>query len=140
MGAVRVDVQDLADQAYALLQTVDLVNVADGEYTNPPRDDDGRVHALACFYASPGRRYATRFCATPASVVWQFQVICTGGDRDRALFCVDQVTKVLTGQKLTVSGRTTGKIHELGDPGALHVDDKVDPPEHYVSIDFGVFV
>lgn len=149
-------IRPLAEQAWLLLDAISGVNAFDGavdipaydaddEATHPfwDLDDAGRpvdVHAYAVFYPSPGRRDRRTVAPGSTNVAWSFQVTCVGGDRTRALWCVDKVTTALTGHRLQLPGRRGGGlISELADPGPIRIDRDVTPYRHYVPIDFGVY-
>jgi len=149
------DARLLADQVWALLggtagqaATVGAVNLFRGEPDIPPRktdgspdpywDPDGRVHAYACLYASPGRRFSTRASGTPTNLGWSFQMTCVGGDDNRCLWCVEEIRNILTGGRLTIDGHTTSPMLEVGDPGPVRADRDVTPHRSYVPLLFGL--
>lgn len=132
----------VADQVLALLKTLTNVNVYDGEVADdegnrvaPPSDLDGRVHAYAVLYASPGRELALILDGTGDTLDATFQVTCVGGDRTRALGCVEAVRSVLTGAWI-LDG--TAMLTEVVDPGALRRDDDVSPPRFWAPLLFTV--
>lgn len=129
----------LADQVWAQLDTLAEVNVFDGEVApDPPADDDGRVHAYAVFYPSPGWSRALLADANPDTLDWSFQVTCAGGDRTRALWCIDQVRGVLHGFHVTNAAGQLLVVSEVGDPGPIQRDKDVRPPRFFAPLRFAV--
>ena len=132
-------VEQLADPAWALLDGLSNVNTYDAEVPGqPPTDADGRVHAYAVYYPSPGWLHAISLNADLDSLDWRFQVTAVGGDRVRALGCVGRVRSVLTGAWLTVAGQEL-QIREDFDPGPVQRDPNLSPPRFYVPLQFAVF-
>ena len=130
----------LADQVWARLRTLATVNVFDGEVDpNPPADADGRVHAYAVFYPSPGWARALLADGGGDTLDWSFQVTSVGGDRTRALWCIDQVRGVLDGFHVTNAAGQQLIVSEAGDPGPLLRDDDVSPARFYSPLRFTVF-
>lgn len=134
------DVQSAADAVWTLLSGIANVNAFDGDFVDedgnrvrPPADDDGRVHAYAVYYPSPGRSHSRRHGAARSNLDWSFQVTCAGGDRTRALWCVTQVRNALAGAR--VGGN---RITEGFDPGPLRRDDDVKPPRFYLPLQFSL--
>lgn len=138
------DAQKLADIVWDLLDGIAQVNAYDGEFVDangqpvdPPKDDDGRVHAYAVFYPSPGWAHSILLCADLDSLDWSFQVTCTGGDRARALRCIQRVRDALSDTWITDpdSGQEL-QINEAGNPGSLRRDDNVSPARFYLPLQF----
>lgn len=130
-----VDVSLLADPVWALLDSLSNVNTFDGEVVSPPLDADGRVHAYAVYYPGPGRDHALLNDAAGDSLDWGFQVTCVGGDRTRALWCVERVRSVLTGARLSVAGQQL-VIHEESSTAPLRRDEQVQPPRLWMPLLF----
>lgn len=144
----------LTAQVWALLggtpdktSTVGLVNLFRGEPHIPTNtrtpddpwwDADGAVHAYACLYASPGRKFSNRASGVPTNLGWSFQVTAVGGDDERCLWCLEEVRGRLTGARLVVDGVTTAPITEAGDPGTVRIDRDVTPHRSYVPLLFGL--
>lgn len=126
---------------WALLDAIVGVNAYDGEVPkNPPLDTDGRVHAYAVLYFSPGRRHANGLDGVQRSVDGAFQVTCVGGDPDRALWCVDKVIAQLVGAAVTVDGvQRTVRIREE-DLGNVRPDNNVTPVRHFAPLRFQLFM
>lgn len=139
-----VDVSELADPVWDLIDAVTGVNTYDGEFVDAngntvqvPRDADGRVHPYAVYYPSPGWAHALLACGGTDSLDWTFQVTCAAGTRTQALWCVSKIRGALSGKRLTI--RDQGLlIHEELNPGSVRRDDKLDPPRFYVPLLFAV--
>lgn len=139
-----VNVSDLADPVWALLDAVTGVNTYDGELVDangnkvkPPADSDGRVHAYAVYYPGAGLAHAVLACGGTDSLDWTFQVTCAGASRVQALWCVDKVRAALSGVTITVRGQAL-TIHETTDTGTVRRDDDVSPSRFYVPLLFAV--
>lgn len=135
------DVALVANPIWALIDAVPNVNTYDGEIVNarrepitPPLDDDGRVHAYAVFYASSGLARAITLDADPDVLDFSFQVTCVGGDRERALWCVTQIRKALTGVWVTVAGQQLQIREDVS--GAVRPDNNTTPPRHFAPLQF----
>lgn len=127
------------DAVWAKLNAITGVNAYDGEVPgNPPTDLDGRVHAYAVLYASPGNLYASALDGSQATLLGSFQVTCVGGDPTRALWCVDKVRTALA-TTVTLGGHVVPIRAREDDPGAVRRDDDKVPPRHWVPVDFQVF-
>lgn len=125
----------LADAVWQAIQTVPAVNHYDGEVPGtPPTDPDGRVHAYAVFYPAPGNPRARRMDRIPDTLDWTFQVTCVGGDRTRAMWCVDRIRGRLTGARVTIPAGPTVILDEVGDPGPLRRDETVNPVRLYLPL------
>lgn len=142
MTAVPVD--QVADPVWTLISAIPEVNTYDGEFVDAagkpvtaPADPDGRVHAYAVYYPSPGFAHALLACGGTDSLDFSFQITCAGGDRTRALWCVQQVRNALTGATVTVGGQAL-QIREDGNPGPLRRDDSVSPSRFYVPLIFAI--
>ena len=142
MTAVPVD--QVADPVWTLIDAIAAVNTYDGEFVDadgapvePPADDDGRVHAYAVYYPSPGFAHALLACGGTDSLDFTFQVTCAGADRTRTLWCVQQVRAALTGATVTVNGQAL-QIREDGNPGPIRRDDKISPSRFYVPLIFAI--
>jgi hypothetical protein len=133
--ALVPDVRSLSDIVWALLDGIAGVNAFDGEVTDPPLDTDGRVHAYAVYYPDPAHARSNRAGGTPNTLDWGCQVTCVGGDRTRALWCVDKVRAALTGRRVTIDGRR-GVLAEVGNPGPIRRDTDVSPVRFYVPLEF----
>lgn len=132
----------VADPVWSLIDAIANVNTYDAEIVNedrdpitPPLDPDGRVHAYAVYYPSPGLARAVTLDADPDVLDFPFQVTCVGGDRGRALWCINQVRQALTGKWVTVAGQEL-QIREDLNPGPVRRDDNVSPPRHYFPLQF----
>jgi hypothetical protein len=126
---------------WALLSAITGVNPFDSEVPKtPPLDEDGRVHAYAVLYFSPGRRHANAMDGNQSSVDGSFQVTCVGGDPDRALWCVDKVLTALVGAAVTIDGVVRRVRLREEDPGTVRRDDDVTPVRHYVPLRFQLFM
>lgn len=137
-------VASLADPVWTLIDAVANVNTYDGEIVDsegvpidPPLDDDERVHAYAVYYPGAGFAHAQLACGGTDSLDWTFQVTCVGGDRTRALWCVNKIRAALTGQRIDINGQGL-VIREQGDPGFLRRDDQVSPRRFYLPISFSL--
>ena len=129
------DVLTLSEVVWQLLDGIANVNAFDGEVTNPPLDPDGRVHAYAVYYPNPGHAHSLRAGRTAHTLNWGCQVTCVGGDRTRALWCIQKVRTALTGARLVIDGRRS-ILTEIGNPGPLRRDDDVSPPRLYLPLEF----
>lgn len=136
----------LGDQLWLLLggtanqaSTTGTVNLFRGRVDAPPLDPDGAVHAYAVLYDAPGRRSGSRVGSTRDRFDGLFQVTAVGGDNNRCLWCVDQVTTRLTGQLLTVPGRSK-KARLVEDESnatrSVIEDSDVTPYRYYVPLLF----
>lgn len=144
MTADAAPVAELADPVWELIDAITNVNTYDGEIvdangapTQPPVDQDGRVHAYAVYYPGPGWAHALLACGGTDSLDWSFQVTCVGADRKRTLWCVDKVRAALSGKRVTVAGQGL-LITEVGNPGPIPRNDKVTPPRFFVPLIFAV--
>lgn len=127
---------EVHDAVWAKLDAVANINAYDGEVpNNPPLDADGRVHAYAVLYMSPGRLYAGALNGAQTSLDGTHQVTCVGGDATRALWCIDKVRTGLLGS-ITIAGRvyTIRALDE--DPGNVRPDLDKTPPRHYGPVLF----
>lgn len=139
-----VDVSQLADPVWTLLDGIGNVNTFDGAFVDAngipvavPADADGRVHAYAVYYPGAGWAHALLACGGTDSLDWTFQVTCAAGDRTRALWCVQQVRDALTGTTVAVGGQDL-QIREEGNPGSLRRDDSVAPSRLYLPLTFAI--
>lgn len=139
-----VDVSALADPVWELIKAIAGVNAFDGEIVDengnrvePPADPDGRVHAYAVYYPSAGWAHALLACGGTDSLDWTFQVTCVGGDRTRALWCVERVRGALSGTAIDVAGQQL-VIREETNAGELRRDDKFTPTRLYAPLIFAV--
>lgn len=128
-----------ADEVHTLLEAVAHVDVFRGKVGTVTTGDDGSVNAYAVAYYGIGAPRATRLGAMPRNLALSWQVTCVGGDDVKALWCVDQVRAALTGQRITVDGRS-GVVRELGDPGPIRPDRDVTPWRYYLPLDFGLYL
>lgn len=142
--STAAQVADLADPIWTMIDAVQNVNTYDGDFVDndgkplpPPLDDDGRVHAYAVYYPSPGWAHALLAGGETDSLDWSFQVTCAGGDRTRALWCADKLRTALSGKRITVNGQGL-LIVETGNPGPIRRDDKVSPVRFYTPLQFAV--
>jgi hypothetical protein len=131
-------VDDLADPVWTLIDNVTNVDAFDAEDPAPTFDGDGRVHAYAVYYPSPGWAHALLGCGGTDSLDWTFQVTCVGGDRTRALWCVSKIRAALTGQRVSIGGQLL-TIQEIGNPGPIRRDDNETPPRFYAPLTFAVY-
>lgn len=135
MSTLIPQVRPISDQVWDQLQTLTAVNLFDGEVPgSPPLDPDGRVHAYAVFYPGIGRGYSNRGGGTAHSLNWGCQVTCVGGDRTRALWCVDQVRGVLDGLRVTVAGRNALLVDVTPEETPLRRDPDISPPRFYLPL------
>ena len=132
----------LADEVWNRLDALPAVNTYRGEIDGtPPTDPDGRVHAYAIAYFGAGQPQAMRLDGGARGLRWTFQVTCVGGDDVRALWCINEVRGVLLGVRVPVgTGRVSGKVREVTDPGPLRRDDDVSPSRMYLPLQFGVYI
>lgn len=135
---------ELADPVWAMIDAVAGVNTYDAEIVDengnkiePPVDNDGRVHAYAVYYPSPGWAHALLACGGVDSLDWTFQVTCVGGDRVRALWCIGKIRAALSGKTVPIGGQQL-LIHETGNPGSIRRDDDVSPSRFYAPLQFAV--
>jgi len=127
------------DAVWTALDALTAVNTYDGEVPKtPPVDPDGRVHAYAVLYASPGNQFSTTLTGGQSALLGSFQVTCVGGDPTRALWCVDKVRTAMA-TTVTLDGRAYPIRAREEDPGTVRRDDDVAPPRHYVPVEFLVF-
>lgn len=147
--AIKVSL--LADPVWALLDGLSNVNTFDGEVTIPPynaadptthvywdRDTAGNpvsVHAYAVYYPGPGWDHALLADGAGDSLDWTFQISCVGGDRTKALWCVERVRSVLTGVRLTVADQQL-MLHEVTDPGGVRRDDDETPSRFWLPLQY----
>lgn len=141
---MTTQVSDLADPVWTLIDAVANVNTYDGDFVDadgkpvsPPLDDDKRVHAYAVYYPSPGWAHALLACGGTDSLDWSFQVTCAGGDRTRALWCIEQIRNALTGHTVTIDGQKL-QIREVGNSGSIRRDDGVSPSRCYAPLIFAI--
>lgn len=127
------------DAVWAVLDAVTNVNTYDGEVPKtPPLDPDGRVHAYAVLYATPGNLHTTNLTGVQSALLGGFQVTCVGGNPTRALWCVDKVRTAMA-TTVTIDGRAYPIRAREEDPGSVRRDDDVSPPRHWVPVEFQVF-
>lgn len=139
-----VEVADLADPIWALIDAVPHVNTFDGDFVDAggrpvkaPADADGRVHAYAVYYPSPGWAHALLNGGENDSLDWSFQVTCAAGDRTRALWCVQQVRNAVSGMRVQVRGQGL-LIWETSNPGPVRRDDAISPGRFFIPLTFQV--
>lgn len=137
-------VAELADPVWVLIAAVANVNTYDGEFVDadgtpvvPPVDQDGRIHAYAVYYPSPGWAHALLQCGGTDSLDWSFQVTCAGADRTRTLWCVEQIRTALSGKTVTIGGQKL-QIREVANPGGIRRDDRVSPARMYTPLIFAI--
>lgn len=134
MSSLVPAVRPIADQVWASLQTLTNVSLFDGEVSQPPLDADGRVHAYAVYYPAAGRGYSNRAGATLQGLNWGCQITCVGGDRTRALWCVDQVRSVLDGVRVTSGGRRARLNEVTPEETPVRRDEGVSPVRFYLPL------
>jgi hypothetical protein len=128
------------DSVWTKLDAIAGINAYDGEVpATPPLDADGRVHAYAVLYASPGALFASTLAGAQTSMLGSFQVTCVGGDPTRTVWCVDKVRTALAGATVTLDGQSRIIRVRSEDPGPVRRDDDVRPPRHYVPLEFQLF-
>lgn len=139
------DIQAVVNPVWELLDGIANLQAFDAEFVNadgdpvePDKDDDGRVHAHAVFYPSAGLLRSLTLDATPDVLDAGFQVTCVGGDRVRALWCVNQVRQALTGTWISVAGQDLQIQETPGDTGPIRRDDDPKPPRFYLPLTFAV--
>lgn len=100
-------VAPVADAVYALLQGIEHLNVFDSELpTDPPLDDDGRVHPYAVYFPGGGHAFGDRLNRDqPTAMSWTCRILIVGGDRTRAMWALDKIRTALTGGRPTGDGR-----------------------------------
>lgn len=137
-----VPVENLADPIWTLINAIEGVNTYDGEFVDadgrpvkPPADQDGRVHAYAIYYPSPGWAHALLACGGTDSLDFGFQITCAGADRVRTLWCVSQVRQAMTGATVTIRDQEL-QIREENTAAPIRRDDKVQPPRMHVPLLF----
>lgn len=141
MTTLPASAYDVHEQVWALLDAITGVNTYDGEVPkNPPLDPDGRVHAYAVLFMSPGRPTALMLDGTQDSLATSFQVTCVGGSTARALWCVDQVRAQLVGAFIELDGHQHQITASETQPGPVRLDDDVKPPRHFVPELFDLFI
>lgn len=127
------------DAVWPILDAIANVNAYDAEVPKtPPRDEDGRVHAYAVLYASPGLLFSTDLTGNQSALLGSFQVTCVGGDTTRALWCVDKVRTAMA-TTVTLDGRAYPIRAREEDPGPVRRDDDVNPARFWVPVEFQVF-
>ena len=96
-------VSPVAVATYGLLQAIQHLNTFDTELpTDPPLDDDGRVHPYAVFFPGGGNAFGDRLNkGAPTDLKWDFRVLFVGGDMTRALWALDKIRAQLTGARPT---------------------------------------
>lgn len=134
---MTTDVRALADPVWGLINGITNLDSFDGEDPTPQLDPDGRVHAYAVYYPSPGWAHAVLACGGTDSLDWTFQVTCAAGDRNRTLWCVDKIRTALSGARLSIGGQLL-TIRETTDPGPIRRDDQVKPVRFYTPLLFAV--
>lgn len=139
------DVRELADQVWAIAESISNVNVyrgdfvdADGTPVDPPADDDGHVYAYAIFYFNGGRAFSRRVAGSRGTLGWGFQITCAGGDDERALAAVNVIRNAFTGTLLTFEDGIKPRrlVEDEADPGPLRRDDTVRPSRMYLPLYF----
>lgn len=107
-------VTPVADATYALLQAIEHLNTFDTELpTDPPLDDDGRVHPYAVFFPSGGRAFGDRLNDIPTDVTWTCRILIVGGDKTRALWALDKIRAALTGARPTGGARLKEELDDV---------------------------
>lgn len=107
-------VTPVADATYALLQAISDLNVFDTELpSNPPKDDDGRVHPYAVYFPGGGRAFGDRLNNVPTDVAWTCRILIVGGDKTRALWALDKIRAALTGKRPTGGARLTEALDDV---------------------------
>lgn len=144
MSSDATEVALLADPIWTLIDAIANVNTYDGDFVdadgkpvNPPADGDGRVHAYAVYYPGPGWAHALLGCGGTDSLDFTFQVTCAGGDRTRALWCIQQVRDALSGKNITIGGQDI-TIRELSGPDRITRDDDISPSRFYAPLIFAI--
>lgn len=135
---------DVAAKIWTLIDAIANVNTYDGEFVDaqgrpvtPPVDQDGRIHAYAVFYPSPGWAHAIANGGEPDALDFTFQVTCAGADRIRAMWCIQQVRNSLTGARVDANGQQLC-IFELPGTAPIRRDDKVQPPRSHAALQFAL--
>lgn len=103
-----------------------------GEGAAPAVLPAGGLYAV--LYVSPGLRSPASLADDRTSLSLPFQVTSVAPSAERALWVADRVAEVLA-PRLTVDGRTTWRVVELGGP-PVQRDDGVTPPLWYVPVQY----
>jgi hypothetical protein len=115
----------VADATYALLQAIPNLNVFETELpSDPPKDEDGRVHPYAVFFPGGGNAFGDRLNKdTATDVAWRCRVLFVGGDKTRALWALDKIRAALTGARPTGGAR----LKEVLDDVTIRTETDVIP-------------
>jgi len=117
-------VSPVAGATYALLQAIADLHVYDTELpSDPPLDEDGRVHPYAVFFPGGGHGFGDRLNDAPTDVAWTCRILFVGGDKTRALWALDKIRAALTGARPTGGAR----LKEVLDDVTIRTETNVVP-------------
>lgn len=105
-----VSVRLLADATFARLDAHPTLTVYKSVVTGQPPKENGVVKSYAVFHPGAGDTTRAALDAKPGNLLWDFSVLCNGGDHDYLLGAVDAVRGQLEGYRLVVAGTTVGMI------------------------------
>jgi len=105
----------VADATLALLQAIPNLNVFDTELpSDPPKDEDGRVHPYAVFFPGGGHAFGDRLNKdTATDLEWTCRILIVGGDKTRALWALDRIRAALTSARPTGGARLKEALDDV---------------------------
>jgi len=77
---------------------------------DPPRDAGGVITSYVVLHPGPGNTDRNTLDDQPGPLLWDFTLLCVGGDHDYLLGAVDTARDRLEGYQLTVAGAKVGLI------------------------------
>ena len=148
MTVQTIPAQTVGNAVWALLGgglnelfTAGPPNLFRGKVSDPPKNSDGTVKTYAVLYESPGHRSGSRVGATRDRWSGTFQVTCVGGDSERCLWVVDEITGRLSGRLITLSGLTRPRriFDDASNQSRTVLEDRdVTPYRYFVPLLFRI--
>lgn len=112
---VDLDASPIDAEVFGLLQAIEHLNAyIDDLPTDPPLDDDGRVHPYCVFYPGRGKAFGDRLNQdTPTVATWRGRILFVGGDNRRAQWALAKIRTALTGRRMSNGSRLKEVLDEV---------------------------
>lgn len=92
------------------------------------------AHSYAVIWPWPGRPRHRRLSRGASSSMYRFQITVAGGDIERAMYAMEQVSGRLDAARL--GGMATGSLKQVLEAGPLRPDKSVSPPRWFSPLEY----